>query len=208
MSETSEPKPIEPPASPGVSPAHDGLLRGARWCPSPNFGPRPEGADISLLLIHCISLPPGEFSGDSIEQFFQNRLDHSRHPYFREIEGMKVSAHALIRRNGELVQFVNLHHRAWHAGRSSFQGMEECNDYSVGIELEGTDDVPYTDAQYRRLADVCRQVMTACPAITSGRIAGHCHVAPGRKTDPGPAFDWKRLFASLPDQNTAGGGTG
>lgn len=174
-----------------------GRLPGARWCPSPNFGPRPDGAAISLLVVHNISLPPGQFGGNAIEQFFCNQLDPGEHPYFETIADLKVSAHALIRRDGELVQFVSLLERAWHAGRSSFQGQQECNDFSIGIELEGTDELPYTAAQYQRLAMVARQIMTAWPAIATERIAGHCDVAPGRKTDPGPAFDWQRFLADL-----------
>lgn len=174
-----------------------GRLPGARWCPSPNFGPRPDGAAISLLVVHNISLPPGQFGGNAIERFFCNQLDPDEHPYFETIADLKVSAHALIRRDGELVQFVSLLERAWHAGRSSFQGQQECNDFSIGIELEGTDELPYTAAQYQRLAMVARQVMTAWPAIAAERIAGHCDVAPGRKTDPGPAFDWQRFMADL-----------
>lgn len=171
------------------------LIRG-RWSPSPNYGPRPEGTDISLLVIHCISLPPGDYSGHCIEQFFLNCLDHSRHPYFREIEGMTVSAHCLIRRDGELIQFVNFRDRAWHAGRSSFCGRDECNDYSIGVELEGTDEDSYTEAQYLELARLSRELMDAWPEITPERIAGHSDVAPGRKTDPGRAFDWS-YFRSL-----------
>ncbi|MFW5824082.1 MAG: 1,6-anhydro-N-acetylmuramyl-L-alanine amidase AmpD [Marinobacter sp.] len=167
-----------------------GRVPAARWCPSPNFGPRPDGDDISLLVIHNISLPPEQFGGPYIEDFFCDRLDTSAHPYFREIAGMTVSAHLLIRRDGELLQFVSLRDRAWHAGRSVFCGREECNDYSIGIELEGADQVPYTEAQYRQLASVTRDIMAAWPAITEDRIAGHSDIAPGRKTDPGPAFDW------------------
>lgn len=174
-----------------------GRLPGLRWCPSPNFGPRPEGAEISLLVIHNISLPPGHFGGSAIEQFFCNCLDHEAHPYFRTIAGLQVSAHVLIRRNGEAIQFVNLLDRAWHAGRSCFRGREECNDFSIGIELEGTDDCPYTGAQYRRLAELTSLIMAAWPQIDSSRIAGHCDIAPGRKTDPGPAFDWSRFYRQL-----------
>lgn len=167
-----------------------GRLSGARWCPSPNFGSRPDADDISLLVVHNISLPPEQFGGPWIEDFFCNRLDTSAHPYFRQIGEMTVSSHLLIRRDGELLQFVSLRDRAWHAGRSVFCGREECNDYSVGIELEGADQVPYTDDQYRKLAEVTRGIMAAWPAITEDRIAGHSDIAPGRKTDPGPAFDW------------------
>ncbi|MBC7182140.1 MAG: 1,6-anhydro-N-acetylmuramyl-L-alanine amidase AmpD [Marinobacter sp.] len=174
-----------------------GRIPYARWCPSPNFGPRPEDADISLLVVHNISLPPGRFGGPEIEDFFCNRLDHSAHPYFRTIEGIQVSAHLLIRRDGTLVQFVSLLDRAWHAGRSCFDGEEECNDFSIGIELEGTDEIPYTPEQYRKLAEVTDLIMAAWPEITTGRITGHCDIAPGRKTDPGPAFDWQYFRAVL-----------
>lgn len=174
-----------------------GRIPFARWCPSPNFGPRPDGVPISLLVVHNISLPPGQFGGPEIEDFFCNRLDHSAHPYFQTIEGVQVSAHLLIRRDGVLVQFVSLLERAWHAGRSCFEGQDECNDFSIGIELEGTDDIPYTPEQYRRLAEVADLIMAAWPAITADRITGHCDIAPGRKTDPGPAFDWKYFRAGL-----------
>lgn len=174
-----------------------GRLPGLRWCPSPNFDTRPEGETISLLVIHNISLPPGEFGGSAIEEFFCNRLDSEAHPYFRTIAGLRVSAHVLIRRDGEAVQFVNLLDRAWHAGRSCFRGRPACNDYSIGIELEGTDDCPYTGAQYRRLAELTSLIMAAWPQIDTGRIAGHCDIAPDRKTDPGPAFDWPYFFRQL-----------
>jgi AmpD protein len=180
----------------------------ARWCPSPNFGPRPDGAGISLLVVHNISLPPGQFGGDAIERFFCNCLDASEHPYFETIAGMQVSAHALIRRDGSVIQFVSFLDRAWHAGRSSFRGEQECNDFSIGIELEGADDIPYTDEQYQSLADVSAYVMAAWPEIRRDRITGHCDIAPGRKTDPGPAFDWKhyhqRLLALRGESGEAG----
>ncbi|PPI85660.1 1,6-anhydro-N-acetylmuramyl-L-alanine amidase AmpD [Marinobacter maroccanus] len=174
-----------------------GRIPFARWCPSPNFGPRPEKAGISLLVVHNISLPPGQFGGPEIEDFFCNRLDHSAHPYFRTIEGIQVSAHLLIRRDGALVQFVSLLDRAWHAGRSCFEGQEECNDFSIGIELEGTDEIPYTPEQYFKLAEVADLIMAAWPAINTSRITGHCDIAPGRKSDPGPAFDWQYFRAAL-----------
>ncbi|WP_373001196.1 1,6-anhydro-N-acetylmuramyl-L-alanine amidase AmpD [Marinobacter sp.] len=184
-----------------------GRIPFARWCPSPNFGPRPEGTDISLLVVHNISLPPGEFGGPEIEDFFCNRLDHTAHPYFQTIAGMQVSAHLLIRRNGTLVQFVSLLDRAWHAGRSCFEGQEECNDFSIGIELEGTDEIPYTPEQYRRLAEVSELIMLAWPDITTDRITGHCDIAPGRKSDPGPAFNWRTFHAALHATRSSGGKT-
>ena len=165
----------------GNSLRETGRISFARWTPSPNFGPRPDGAGISLLVVHNISLPPGQFGGREIEDFFCNQLDHSAHPYFKTIEGVQVSAHLLIRRDGALVQFVSLLDRAWHAGRSCFEGQEECNDFSIGIELEGTDDTPYTTEQYRMLAKVADLIMTAWPDITANRITGHCDIAPGRK---------------------------
>lgn len=176
-----------------------GRLPNARWCPSPNFGSRPEGADISLLVVHNISLPPGEFGGPHIERFFQNCLNPADHPYFETIADMQVSAHALIRRDGSILQFVSLLDRAWHAGRSCFDGQEECNDFSIGIELEGADDIPYTDNQYEVLASLAALISEAWPAVRRERIAGHSDIAPGRKTDPGEAFDWSR-FLALYDQ--------
>lgn len=177
-------------------PIIDHCLPQARQCPSPNFNARPEG-EISLLVIHNISLPPAEFGGPWIEQLFQNQLDADAHPYFRTIATLRVSAHLLIRRDGELVQFVPFNQRAWHAGVSSWQGRENCNDFSIGIELEGTDDQPYTDAQYQQLVDVTLSLMQAYPALTPARICGHCDIAPTRKTDPGTAFDWSTFDARL-----------
>ncbi|MGF2736743.1 1,6-anhydro-N-acetylmuramyl-L-alanine amidase AmpD [Marinobacter sp. DUT-1] len=181
-----------------------GRLSGVVWCPSPNYGPRPEGADISLLVVHNISLPPGQFGGPEIQDFFCNRLDPAAHPYFETIADIQVSAHVLIRRDGEVIQFVSLLDRAWHAGRSCFDGREECNDFSIGIELEGADDIPYTEAQYRELAAIARQVMAAWPEIDVSRITGHSDIAPGRKTDPGPAFDWQYFMACLNARSGSG----
>lgn len=174
-----------------------GRIASARWCASPNYNARPEGQTPSLLVVHNISLPPGQFSGDAIEQFFCNQLDPSAHPYFQTIAEMKVSSHLLIRRDGAVLQFVNLRDRAWHAGRSSFEGEVECNDFSVGIELEGEDNTPYTNAQYDQLSALCALIMAAWPDITPERITGHSDIAPGRKTDPGPAFDWLRFRDQL-----------
>jgi|TARA_R110000823_G_scaffold3051_1_gene12090 AmpD protein len=181
-----------------------GRLSSARWCPSPNYGSRPEDATISLLVVHNISLPPGQFGGRYIEDFFTNCLNPAEHPYFSTIAEMRVSAHALIRRDGAVVQFVSLLERAWHAGRSCFEGVEECNDFSIGIELEGADDVPYTAEQYRSLAVLTKVISSAWPAITNDRITGHCDIAPGRKTDPGPAFDWHSFRASLQAAQSGG----
>ncbi len=166
-----------------------GWLDEARQVPSPNCDARPDGEAPSLLVIHNISLPPGEFGGSAVEELFTNRLDWDAHPYYRGIRGLQVSAHFFIRRDGEIVQFVPCSLRAWHAGASQWQGREKCNDFSVGIELEGTDDRPFTDAQYARLAQLTRALKNAYP-ITA--IAGHADIAPGRKTDPGPCFDWTR----------------
>ena len=168
-------------------------LTDARCIPSPNFDSRPSSCGIDLIVVHGISLPPGEFGGPYIERLFCNRLDPHEHEYFRAIAGLKVSAHLLIRRNGALVQFVALSDRAWHAGESCFGDRARCNDFSIGIELEGTDFTPYEVAQYERLGDVCRTLMQRWPAIGQDRVVGHCDVAPGRKTDPGPSFDWRRL---------------
>lgn len=152
---------------------------------------------MDLLVIHGISLPPGAFGGPWIERLFLNRLDPTAHPYFAAIAGLRVSAHLLIRRDGELIQFVDLGERAWHAGVSSFEGRARCNDFSIGIELEGADEVPYADSQYAVLAETVREILTRYPEIQPGRIVGHNQIAPGRKTDPGPAFDWNRLQRSL-----------
>jgi AmpD protein len=160
--------------------------------PSPNWDERPPGTGVDLLVIHNISLPPGALGGPWIDALFQNRLDPDVHPYFREVADVRVSSHLLIRRDGELIQYVDLYKRAWHAGTSSFQGRASCNDYAIGIELEGTDNLPYEDGQYQVLARTTKQIRARFPAITRERIAGHSDIAPGRKTDPGPAFDWDR----------------
>ena len=175
----------------------NGRIEPASFCASENCDQRPEGTCIDTIILHSISLPPGEFGGPEIEQLFTNCLDPSAHPYFREIEGLEVSAHVLIRRDGALKQFVSFNDRAWHAGLSSFFGRERCNDYSIGIELEGLDDVPYEDAQYATLTGVIRALQRAYPNLTNRRIAAHSDVAPGRKTDPGPAFDWLQLYDGL-----------
>ena len=165
----------------------------ARRVPSPNFDARPFGCGIDLIVVHGISLPPGEFGGPHIEQLFCNRLDPHADERLRAIASLEVSAHLLIRRGGELVQFVALADRAWHAGESRFGDRVRCNDFSIGVELEGTDCTPYEDAQYERLGDVCLALMHRWPAIGPDRIVGHSDIAPDRKTDPGPAFDWPRL---------------
>ena len=188
----STPEPVTYAVSPGA-----GLLRPAKQCPSPNQDERPDGASPELIIVHGISLPPGEYGGTQIESLFTNCLDWNAHPYFREIEGLQVSSHLLIRRCGELVQFVPFGRRAWHAGESSFRGRSCCNDFSIGIELEGSDDTPYTGEQYRHLIAVIQAIIEAYPPNSPRLIAGHCDVAPGRKTDPGPAFDWLRLYDGL-----------
>ncbi len=166
----------------------------ARHVPSPNRDARPPDTAVTLLVVHGISLPPGEFGGDAIEALFTNRIDPRVHPYYATIAHLRVSAHFLIRRDGEIVQFVGCDERAWHAGVSSWRGRERCNDYSIGVELEGTDDVPYASAQYAHLARLVKALRRRYPIAD---IVGHSDVAPGRKTDPGTAFDWARLRRAL-----------
>lgn len=168
-------------------------LPGTRSVPSPNHGPRPAGAGLDLIIVHSISLPPGEYGGPQIEQLFTNTLDWEAHPYFQQIRGLEVSSHFLIRRDGELVQFVACERRAWHAGRSQWRGRDNCNDYSIGVELEGLESDTFTPAQYACLARLCQTLQARFPTLRE--VAGHEHVAPGRKHDPGPGFDWARLIA-------------
>jgi len=173
------------------------ILDPAGWCAdarridTPNCDARPPDTDITLLVIHNISLPPGEFGGPGVEQLFTNRLDPAAHPYYATIHSLRVSAHFFIRRDGELLQFVACGRRAWHAGASSWRGRERCNDFSIGVELEGSDDLPFTDAQYSRLDELIKLLRAAYPDLLD--IAGHSDIAPGRKTDPGPYFDWSRV---------------
>lgn len=174
----------------------EGWLRQARRLESDNANERPEG-EVSLLVIHNVSLPPGRFGGGFVEQLFLNTLDCSLHPYFERLRGLRVSAHLLIDRRGRVTQFVPFGRRAWHAGESCFDGRSGCNDFSIGIELEGTDERPYPQVQLRRLLRVTRALMRHYPAITVQRIVGHADIAPGRKTDPGPAFDWAGFRAAL-----------
>jgi len=176
-----------------------GLISPARQCLSPNQDARPDGATPDMIILHGISLPPGEFGGGEIEALFLNQLDWDAHPYFAEIRGLTVSAHLLVRRDGELVQFVPFTERAWHAGESCFRGRSRCNDFSIGIELEGEDGTPYDERQYQVLTKVLRAVSQAYPDLSPREIAGHCDVSPGRKSDPGPAFDWLRLYDALGD---------
>jgi len=170
-----------------------GWLEGARMHPSPNWDARPVYCQPSLLVIHCISLPPGEFGGPWIDQLFTNTLPPDGHPFFAQIRHLRVSSHLLIRRQGTVVQYVPFHGRAWHAGRSAFYGRRACNDIAIGIELEGSDHGAYTDAQYRKLGLVSAAICRRYPAITPERMTGHEHIAPGRKTDPGPGFEWFRF---------------
>ena len=164
-------------------------LQQAKICLSPNCSSREKG-EISLLVIHSISLPPGKFGGGHVEEFFQNILDPQAHPYFDEIKELKVSSHLFIDRDGSITQFVPFDKKAWHAGVSNFNGRENCNEFSIGIELEGTDELEYTQQQYDSLVEVSRELMVLYPLITKDNIVGHCDIAPGRKTDPGKAFDW------------------
>ena len=171
-----------------------GWWRKARRCESPNFGVRPAGLAIDLVLIHSISLPPGEYGGDAIERLFTNRLDWDAHPYYAQIRGMQVSAHFLVRRDGELLQFVSCDDRAWHAGTSVWRGRADCNDFSIGIELEGLEGEVFEAPQYKALTGLVKALARRYP-VTSA--AGHEHVAPGRKQDPGAGFDWPRFIAAL-----------
>ncbi|CAN5921586.1 1,6-anhydro-N-acetylmuramyl-L-alanine amidase AmpD [soil metagenome] len=172
----------------------DGWLSEATRCPSPNFGPRPEGVAIDLLLIHSISLPPGEYGGDAIERLFTNALDWDAHPYYAGIRGIEVSSHFVVRRDGALMQFVSCDARAWHAGASAWRGRSNCNDFSIGLELEGLEGNGFEPVQYAALVRLMRQIAAHYP-ITA--VAGHEHVAPGRKFDPGAGFDWGGLMTSL-----------
>jgi AmpD protein len=174
-----------------------GLVRGARQLQSPNCDARPADCVPELIVIHGISLPPGQFEGPWIDQFFTNTLDVDAHPYFLEISDLRVSSHLLIRRNGELVQYVSLLQRAWHAGQSCFDGREQCNDFSIGIELEGVDELPYESVQYAVLADLISALRCAWPSLETAPLVGHSDIAPDRKTDPGPAFDWGQLNGLL-----------
>jgi AmpD protein len=178
-----------------------GLISPARFCPSPNQDARPDGEVPELIILHGISLPPGEFGGAEIEALFMNELDWDAHPYYGEIRGLLVSAHLLIRRDGSLIQFVPFTKRAWHAGESRFRGRAQCNDFSIGIELEGEDETAYADRQYDVLSAVVLATCCAYPRISVRQVVGHCDVAPGRKRDPGPAFDWLRLYDALGEPN-------
>jgi AmpD protein len=178
-----------------------GWLTDVRHVRSPNFDPRPEEQEPTLIVVHGISLPPGQFGGGYIDRLFTNSLDADEHPYFREICHLRVASHVLIDRRGYVTQYVSFRDRAWHAGASRHSGRPRCNDYSVGIELEGTDDIPYAPAQYEVLGRLIDSLQQAYATLLDADIVGHCDIAPGRKTDPGPAFDWhelRRCIARLP----------
>lgn len=174
-----------------------GWLLGERQCFSPHQDQRPDPQDISLLVIHYISLPPENFGGHYIDDFFQGKLDISQDPYFEEIKALKVSAHCLINRKGEITQYVSFNDRAWHAGVSQFQDREKCNDFAIGIELEGSNNYPFTEQQYKTLASLTKAIMESYPKITKDRIVGHSDIAPERKIDPGRYFDWQHYFTLL-----------
>ncbi len=167
-----------------------GLMRGVRQIASPNFDARPAGVTADLIVVHGISLPPGEFGGPWVDRLFTNDLPPEAHPYFAKVAPMRVSSHLFIRRDGAITQYVKFTDRAWHAGPSSYQGRQACNDFSIGVELEGTDTLPYEPTQYQSLAQAIAALCAAYSTLTPARVAGHSDVAPGRKTDPGPAFDW------------------
>jgi AmpD protein len=169
-----------------------GLMRGAKQIASPNYDARPAGVEADLIVIHGISLPPGEFGGPWIERLFTNALPAEIHPYFAEVAPLRVSSHLVVQRDGALTQYVSFADRAWHAGQSNYQGRAACNDFSVGVELEGTDTLPYEATQYEALAAVVAALCAAYPRLSADRLVGHSDIAPGRKTDPGPAFDWPR----------------
>ena len=175
----------------------DHIVQGIKFLKSPNFNSRPENLAIDLLVIHSISLPPKKYGADHIEKFFLNELDHSLNPFYKEIKGLKVSSHILIKRNGEVVQFVPFNMRAWHAGESSYKGVDNCNDYSIGIELEGSDDETFDNAQYDSLFELTSLILKEYNLIGKKNIKGHSDIAPGRKSDPGILFDWDRYLKNV-----------
>lgn len=179
------------------------LLTDVLYVPSPNCDERPAGMPVDLIVIHGISLPPGQYGGPYITQLFTNQLNPAEHPYFADIAGLKVSSHVLIRRTGQVIQYVPFDKRAWHAGKSNYQGRDRCNDFSIGIELEGTDDTEYTAEQYQQLSEVIHILLQSYPNLSRDRITGHSDIAPGRKTDPGPSFVWTRMLGIL-DTRLAG----
>src|SRR3990167_4847326 len=169
----------------------------AKYIPSPNYNQRPQGVEVNLLVIHCISLPPDQFGGTEITDFFLNQLDCNQHPYFERLKNLTVSSHLLIRRDGEVIQFVPFNQRAWHAGDSQFQGIKDCNDFSIGIELEGSENQAFTERQYEVLTKATCAIMRRYPLIDLNRIVGHSDIAAGRKSDPGPHFDWDKFYKLL-----------
>jgi len=175
----------------------NGLLQDVRYVPSSNCDDRPDAEQISLIVIHAISLPPNEFGGPHIDALFTNKLDVNSHPYFAEIADLRVSSHILINRTGEITQYVPFHKRAWHTGESVYNGRSCCNDFSIGIELEGTDTEPFTDVQYEILVLLLRALITTYPQLSRDTLTGHCDISPARKTDPGPLFDWARVNQML-----------
>jgi AmpD protein len=183
--------------------AATGLLAGVRQVLSPHFDERPASVLPTLLVVHGISLPPGEFGGPWVERLFTGTLPTAAHPFFRELEGLRVSAHVFIRRDGQIVQCVPFGARAWHAGPSAYRGRAGCNDFSIGVELEGTDVTPYTEAQYQALAALVAALISAYPSLTASEIVGHSDIAPGRKSDPGPSFEWARFRARLAERISA-----
>jgi N-acetyl-anhydromuramoyl-L-alanine amidase len=175
----------------------NGIMQGVRQVASPNFDARPGGVVADLIVIHGISLPPGDFGGPWIDRLFTNSLPRDMHPYFEEIDGLRVSSHLLVARDGALTQFVKFTDRAWHAGESRYDGRTACNDFSIGVELEGVDTIPYEAAQYDALAEVVAALCDAYPRLSTDRLVGHSDISPGRKTDPGPAFDWERAHRGI-----------
>ena len=180
---------------------HNHRIDSARLLDSPNCDDRPDRNDISLLVIHCISLPPEQFGEDYIDHLFCNCLSPNQHPYFQEVYQLRVSAHVLVRRDGALVQYVPFDRRAWHAGMSHYQGRERCNDFSIGIELEGSVNQPYEEIQYQQLVRIIRLLLAYYPKLSKDRIVGHSDIAAGRKDDPGPWFDWQRLRTLLDNKD-------
>ena len=199
--------PTAPASAPLKIDSATGLLSGARQVLSPHCDARPAGTVAELLVVHGISLPPGEFGGPWIDRLFTGTLPPEAHPYFRELAATRLSAHALVRRDGAIVQYVPFGERAWHAGASQYRGRSSCNDFSVGVELEGTDDTPYTGAQYQQLAALAAALLAAYASLSAEHIVGHSDIAPGRKTDPGAAFDWPHFRALLSERLAAGPGS-
>jgi AmpD protein len=192
------------PSKPFSIDSNQHLLTDALYMPSPNCDDRPQDALLSLIVIHNISLPPNEFGGDEVMRLFTNTLDYTQHPFYQaHLTELKVSSHLFIRRTGEIIQFVPFHRRAWHAGVSNYQGQQQCNDFSVGIELEGADNIAYTPVQYLHLINVVQCLIRCYPSLSYEHITGHQHIAPGRKTDPGPAFDWDYFRLGLKEEPCA-----